>query len=438
MSRLKLRAGFWLGALALGLTWPMSLLGQSAPIDKPASAPGQQNESARRYLEIIAGQQLENPYIYEAPRDPHGMHEGVYRAYNQFVTAGDDLSGLTLAPVDKTLASHLGLANSEGLVVTAVKEKSPAAESGLKVHDVILSVDDNKIHSLQEFRKHRALIQERAAKENAGKEKEAKSSMKIAVRRGGKPTTLTLTWGPDVVLRRWREVAAANAPSEYYLGVSIDQADEAIRAQLDLGDRGVVATSVITGSPAEKAGILADDVIYQFNDLAIKSPEDLTKAVAENKDKKVILWLKHRGLEKAIEVAPAKRPGEKVAAEDDLKARTRLFDLRANLGDQADQHAQAIREYEQAIAARQNDLLKAANADRAVAARKNAVIQALNATRAADDEKQAMQNALNFTKAHQASQSNLEKRLDTLDKQIQSLEKTIRDLSESLKAKPGK
>ncbi len=54
-----------------------------------------------------------------------------------------------------------------------------------------------------------------------------------------------------------------------WLGVSIDEVPEALAAQLNTDGRGVLISNVVTGSPADKAGFQAHDVILSVNGEAV-------------------------------------------------------------------------------------------------------------------------------------------------------------------------
>jgi serine protease Do len=68
-------------------------------------------------------------------------------------TATYDELGLKVEKVTKELAEQLGIsADSKGVVVTSVKEGTPAAQIGLEAGDIIEKVGAKRITSPQEFR----------------------------------------------------------------------------------------------------------------------------------------------------------------------------------------------------------------------------------------------------------------------------------------------
>jgi len=69
--------------------------------------------------------------------------------------------------------------------------------------------------------------------------------------------------------------------SRSWLGVMIQNITPELKAKLGLGtDEGSLVSDVVSGGPAEKAGIKRGDVILQFNDKPIRSSHDLPFVVA--------------------------------------------------------------------------------------------------------------------------------------------------------------
>ena len=67
-----------------------------------------------------------------------------------------------------------------------------------------------------------------------------------------------------------------------WLGVSIDEVNANLASELGFArPRGAVVSIVRPNSPALRAGVLANDVILEFNKRAVNNVRDLTRAVAE-------------------------------------------------------------------------------------------------------------------------------------------------------------
>ncbi|MEK6237604.1 MAG: PDZ domain-containing protein [Planctomycetales bacterium] len=67
------------------------------------------------------------------------------------IVLGGHWIGVATSPIDETLRSQLGLKDNEGLAVSHVAPKSPAAEAGLEHHDVLTSVNGKTLHSTAEL-----------------------------------------------------------------------------------------------------------------------------------------------------------------------------------------------------------------------------------------------------------------------------------------------
>ena len=64
--------------------------------------------------------------------------------------------GLTVQEITADMAKHFGLSEKTGVIVTDVKNGSPADEAGLKVEDIILKVNNVAISSLSDYLKETA------------------------------------------------------------------------------------------------------------------------------------------------------------------------------------------------------------------------------------------------------------------------------------------
>jgi serine protease Do len=88
--------------------------------------------------------------------------------------------GIEPAPVGEALAAQLGLAEGTGLLVAAVLPESPAAEAGLRQHDVLTKLDDQL---LIEVRQLQVLVRNRKGGDQ----------VKLTYIRGGREATATVT-----------------------------------------------------------------------------------------------------------------------------------------------------------------------------------------------------------------------------------------------------
>ncbi len=76
-----------------------------------------------------------------------------------------------------------------------------------------------------------------------------------------------------------------------YLGVTINRLPDPVRAQLPDSiprEQGILVDQVMKGSPAEKAGLQPFDILLQYNDQKLFSPEQLTRLVGSDTSKQPV------------------------------------------------------------------------------------------------------------------------------------------------------
>jgi S1-C subfamily serine protease len=235
-------------------------------------------------------------------------------------TAHHEMLGLSLVPADETLRDQLKL-GKKGLVVTAVAPQSPSERGGIKERDLLIESEGKPLTTVEDF-----------AKVAKGDEKKARLALGILNRpavdakQAEHPTPL-----PDISVRLLRDgeprevkvpspftsqvfasvtFAPATQPAEtsYWIGVSIDAADDTLRSHLKLRDGiGLVVTDVIPDTPAQKAGIKKSDLLLSINDKPLKTVQDMTGIVKEAKESTVSIKLRRAGVDEILKVKPAKR-----------------------------------------------------------------------------------------------------------------------------------
>ncbi len=66
--------------------------------------------------------------------------------------SGKRLDGLELSELDEDLAEYFGVDEDEGILVTGVREDSPAGAIGIKSGDIVITINEEEIGSLEEYR----------------------------------------------------------------------------------------------------------------------------------------------------------------------------------------------------------------------------------------------------------------------------------------------
>ena len=120
----------------------------------------------------------------------------------------------------------------------------------------------------------------------------------------------------DEAMRVSEQLRASGRVSRGRIGVQIAPVTKEVAESIGLGKaQGVLVRGVEEGSPAEKAGIEAGDIITRFDGKPIEKPADLPRAVGNTKPgSQVALTVFRRGATKDLKVTVAEIEPEKVAA----------------------------------------------------------------------------------------------------------------------------
>jgi Do/DeqQ family serine protease len=158
--------------------------------------------------------------------------------------------GVDTQSVDERIASGLGLDAARGAVVTRVYPGSSAAAAGLRVGDVILSANGQRIDGRDALHNFEGL-------------QAVGARVALDVRRDGKPLGLVAT------LREQPRSYAGDALDPRLAGATFAELPERLR---QAGLAGVLVESVARGSRAAQNGLQKDDVVLaastgQFRDL---------------------------------------------------------------------------------------------------------------------------------------------------------------------------
>lgn len=168
------------------------------------------------------------------------------------------------ADLDSKRAAELGLAVSSGVIIESVVPESPAAEAGLRVGDVVVSVDGKAVDSFNRLRNAVAFT-------SPGNE------VPLEVVREGKRVQLRAkvadreAWFAKAL--REEEVAA--------LGVSVRNVLQAGPAERGEGDaEGVEISSMSRNGVAFREGLLPGDVIIAVDGQMVRNVEELKRRLS--------------------------------------------------------------------------------------------------------------------------------------------------------------
>ena len=207
----------------------------------------------------------------------------------------DEILGASLQPVSDALRAQLAIPKGQGLLVASLHKDSPSAQAGLRQNDVLLTLADKPLASAEDLTKHL-----RAAGE---------APVSLKVLRNGKRMSLQVrpiykvTLGPVEV----RNI-------EYFIGVSLESLDDALRTHLGLSEgKGVLLSDIVKDSPAEKAGLLKHDIVLEMSGKPIDKVETLVALVQANKEKNTNVIVLREGKPLNLAIAGKARKVEETA-----------------------------------------------------------------------------------------------------------------------------
>ncbi|MGH9556221.1 MAG: PDZ domain-containing protein [Terriglobales bacterium] len=212
---------------------------------------------------------------------------------------GQSYLGVDIEDVTSDRVAALKLKEERGAEIKVVDQDAPAGKAGLKVGDVILEFNGQRVESSLTLRR---MIHETPP----GR------AVKLGISRDGQPLTITATladrkvmWAKEKEKIKIRPVPAVPMAPRVYdipnIDVLVRTTSSLSGLQVEnlshqLGDffgvkdgAGVLVRSVEKNSPAEAAGIRAGDVIVKVEDERIADTSDWRSAMRRRKSGKVSL-----------------------------------------------------------------------------------------------------------------------------------------------------
>jgi serine protease Do/serine protease DegQ len=165
--------------------------------------------------------------------------------------------GIKIQDLTPELAKNLGIENGRGALIAGVTPGSPAAQAGLQAGDVITTVNGQNVRSAAELRNRLGLLPVGSAVQ-----------LGVIHDKAPKQITAVLAAVQPVKLVVPADVAALTG---VVLG-SIDP-DSPLYGRVE----GAVVLGVKNGSRADRAGLVAGDVIVGVNQKPVQSPDDVVR-----------------------------------------------------------------------------------------------------------------------------------------------------------------
>lgn len=204
------------------------------------------------------------------------------RSVNATAPASGSYLGIWIREIDEALAKELRLPEGSGVEVTLVRAGSPADLAGLKPGDVIAEYAGQKVDGIEQFSR---LVREtpsgkpvklRIVRNGTSQFLTAKIETISAAERPGPITVRRVNPAPQVErqdvprsLMTWRNPA---------LGIDAEPLFGQLAAYFGVAE-GVLVRAVAAGSPAERAGLKAGDVITRVAKQSVATPPEITARV---------------------------------------------------------------------------------------------------------------------------------------------------------------
>jgi len=177
--------------------------------------------------------------------------------------------GIGIEEVTPDKAKTLNLSAPRGVLVERVQPESPAAKAGLRDNDVITRYGEQVIEGVVQFRR---LVRETPPGRTVA----------LGIWRDGKSANVSIEVGTFRAPGEW-PISMHTLPgfrifdmNTARLGIQAENLSGQLGAYFGApGNEGVLVREVTPGSPADKAGIKAGDVIIKANGVPVHSLADL-------------------------------------------------------------------------------------------------------------------------------------------------------------------
>ncbi len=199
---------------------------------------------------------------------PSNDAEFVIRRLMKYGSVKPGWIGVSLQQVTPDIAAALGMSRPDGSILADVDPSSPAAKAGLRVGDVIMTVNSRPAKDT------RAVMRD-TAKVPVG------DKVTIGFWRGGKDETVTFAvadWPKATKLDKPATPAAFDrAAVPQNLGLQLTAFDDQARNKygIDFDQSGVLVTGVAANTDAAERGLVAGDVILQVQEHPVGTPAEV-------------------------------------------------------------------------------------------------------------------------------------------------------------------
>jgi serine protease Do len=195
--------------------------------------------------------------------------------------------GVSIQELTPELASQFGVAETKGVLVSDVMDKSPAKKAGFERADVIVEYDGKPMDSPTHLRNA-------VAQTPVGK----KVMIKYIRDKKAKSLELTIVEQPKSVSMTGEEEGESAAPTGALSSLEVRDLTEQLASRYGLksNERGVVIVGVRRGSAAEEMGVREGDIVLEVNRQVVTSVKVFERIIGNlSREQAVLLLLKRQG-----------------------------------------------------------------------------------------------------------------------------------------------
>jgi len=178
--------------------------------------------------------------------------------------------GIGIQNLTADIGQALKLPVTEGAIVNEVSAGGPAAKAGLKLDDVVIAIDGQKVSSASALTRTVAL-------------KRPGTASTLTLYRNGTKQDVKVTLGtrPDLEGVSKRSPKESEESSKARVGVSLSDIDArtAQQAGFTRNEGGALITDVVPGSPAERAELSPGMLVVEANRKPVRNAEELAGVI---------------------------------------------------------------------------------------------------------------------------------------------------------------
>jgi serine protease Do len=184
--------------------------------------------------------------------------------------------GVSMQPLTPSLAHAVGLSNTDGVMVDAVEQDSPAQHADIRQGDIITSFNGKPVTDARDLA---MAVANTPSGQKAG----------LTVWRDGGSHNLSVAIGTEAAKTKVADAAGTAAPAALPHPVGMSLAPVTPDAQTG-NQSGVLVNAVTPGGHAEDSGVQPGDIILRVNGGKVTSPDQVVNALrtAEQQNKSAI------------------------------------------------------------------------------------------------------------------------------------------------------